>query len=344
VTDPYDFPGAPSSGVPGLVGAYVPGPPTSPRVVVRWLDLLRAAQELDDRFNPDAEQYLTAFAYPRCEYVNHVRRIGTPRGHTGPASCPWLWFDIDRPNLDEARRDTLTLARFLLRRYPKLDCGDGLGIWFSGSKGFHLGIECWPGNRPDQLAPATAKRLALALACAAGVLIDGSIYDRQRIWRLPNSKHPSSGLHKVPLTLGELELPVERIRELARHPRGCALPEVGDPMAELEADWAAALDAVRRSGTMTADGRRVPPADAPVVPLYVRQFIGFADTQNPGRATTLFRCAAALSEAGTPPAVIWGLLEEPALKTGLPVHEVRKQILAGIAHGACQRGEGSEAT
>jgi hypothetical protein len=335
----YDFPGAPELGVSGLVGSHVSGPPASPRVVVRWLDLLRAAQELDDRFNPDQEAYLSAFAFPRCEYVAHVRRVGSPRGYDGPASCPWLWFDIDRPDLDEARRDTLTLARFLLRRYPKLE-DECLGIWFSGRRGFHLGIECWPGNRPDPLVPATAKRLALALANAAGVQIDPAIYDHQRIWRLPNSRHPSSGLYKVPLSLAELELPVERIRELARQPRGCALPEVGDPMAELEADWNAALDAVKRSGTMTADGRRVPPADAPVVPQFVRTFIGFGDVQDPGRAVTLWRCAAALAEAGTPPAVIWGLLEEPALKTGLPVHEVRKQILAGIAHGSCQRGEG----
>jgi hypothetical protein len=339
----YDFPGPPELGAPGLVGAHVSGPPMGTRVVVRWYGLLRAAQELDDRFDPDQEAYLSAFAFPRCEYVGHVRRIGSPRGYTGPAACPWLWFDVDRADLDEARRDTLTLARFLMRCYPKLDCDAGLGVWFSGGKGFHLGIECWPGNRPDPLAPAIAKRLALALANAAGVLIDPAIYDRQRLWRLPNSKHATSGLYKIPLTLGELELPVERICELARQPRGCALPEVGDPMAELETDWNAALDAVKRSGSVDVAGRRVPLADAPVVPKFVRDFIGFGDVQEPGRAVTLWRCAAALAEAGTPPAVIWGLLEEPALKTGLPVHEVRKQLCAGIAHGACQRGEGGAA-
>ena len=335
----YDFPGAPELGVSGLVGVYIPGPPMGTRAVVRWYDLLRAAQELDDRFDPDQEAYLSAFAFPKSEYIAHVRQHGSPRGYTGPAACPWLWFDVDRADLDAARRDTLTLARFLLRRYPKLE-DECLGIWFSGRKGFHLGTECWPGNRPGPLVPATAKRLALALANAAGVLIDPAIYDHQRLLRLPNSRHPSTGLYKIPLTLGELELPVERIRELAQHPRGCALPEVGDPMAELETDWNAALDAVKRSGVMTADGRRVPPADAPVVPQFVRTFIGFGDVQDPGRATTLWRAAAALAEAGTPPAVVWGLLEEPALKTGLPPDEVRKQIRAGIAHGACQRAEG----
>jgi hypothetical protein len=344
VTAPYDFPGPPELGVSGLVGAYVPGPPSAQRVVVRWLDLLTAAQELDDRFNPDQEAYLSAFAFPRLEYITHFRRHGSPRGYAGPAACPWLWFDIDRPNnLDEARRDAITLARFLMRRYPKLEAG--IGCWFTGLKGFHLCIECLPGNRPDPLVPATAKRLALALANAAGVRIDPSIYDHQHILRLPNSRHARSGLYKIPLmTLAELELPTERILELARQPRGCPLPEANDVNCdELETDWNAALDAAKRSGTVGATGRRVPPTDAPVVPKFVRDFIGFGDVQDPGRAVTLWRCAAALSEAGTPSAVVWGLLEEPALKTGLPPDEVRRQIQAGIAHGTCRRAEGGAA-
>ena len=75
-----------------------------------------------------------------------------------------------------------------------------------------------------------------------------------------------------------------------------------------------------------------------MVPQFVRAFVGFADVEDPGRAVTLFRCAAALAEQGTPDAVVSGLLEEPALKTGLPPGEVRRQIAAGIAHG--RRGGG----
>ena len=217
--DPYDFPGPPELGAPGLVGARVSGPPMGTRVVVRWYGLLRAAQELDDRFDPDQEAYLSAFAFPRCEYVGHVRRIGSPRGYDGPAACPWLWFDIDRPNLDEARRDTLTLARFLLRRYPKLDCDTGLGVWFSGSKGFHIGVECWPGNRPDPLVPATAKRLALALANAAGVPIDSAIGSPTSGRAHPrgcraSSRMRSTGSSSSPSINGTLYNPLCACREL----------------------------------------------------------------------------------------------------------------------------------
>jgi hypothetical protein len=69
------------------------------------------------------------------------------------------------------------------------------------------------------------------------------------------------------------------------------------------------------------------------VPKFIRDFIGFGDVQDPGRAVTLWKCAAALAEAGTPSPVVFGLLEEPALKTGLDPEEVSKQIRAGIERG-----------
>ena len=89
-------------------------------------------------------------------------------------------------------------------------------------------------------------------------------------------------------------------------------------------------------------GREPGPANPPsgsahsVVPKFVRDFVGFADIEHPGRAVTLFRCAAALAEGFErhgPDAVIRGLLEEVALKTGLEPREVEKQIRDGIARG-----------
>ena len=71
-----------------------------------------------------------------------------------------------------------------------------------------------------------------------------------------------------------------------------------------------------------------------MVPKFVRDFIGFGDIQDPGRAVTLWKCAAVLAEAGTPPPVVFGLLAEPAEKTGLDRAEVEKQIRAGIERGA----------
>lgn len=326
---PTDFPGSsPSWDVARMVGAYVHGSPQSARTVVRWLDQLTAAQELDNRHTPEAEQYLSAFAYPQAEYLAHFRRVGSPRGYTGPASCPFLLFDIDRDDLEAARLDAGKLVRFLVQRYGILEAG--LGIWFSGNKGFHIGLECLPGYAPSPQVPAVARRLALALAHAAGVRIDPAIYDHQRLFRLPNSKHSRSGLYKRPLTLEELHgVNAAGIRALAEHPAEQDLPIAAEHCEALEADWLTARETI---GQVTPAGR-VAPSSAPVVPKFVRDFIGFREVADPGRAVTLFRCAAALAEAGTPPAVVRGLLEEVALKSGLPTEEVEKQLHDGIQHG-----------
>jgi hypothetical protein len=110
------------------------------------------------------------------------------------------------------------------------------------------------------------------------------------------------------------------------------VPAVDDGCEQLADDFEQAEREVLRGGSQ-ANGQRIPPPGSPVVPKYVRDFIGFGDLCDPSRAVTVFRCAAALSEAGTPPVVVFGLLEEVALKTGLDPAEVRDQIGDGIAHG-----------
>lgn len=330
--DPIEFlygaGGPPPEPDPPSIGAYVQGRWDGPRQPVRWLDQFRDYHELADHIDPEREAYLSLYHYPPVPYCRHFKAAGySPRGYTGPAGCWYLLFDIDRKyDLDAALADARTLASFLRQRYgPKLD--DGLAAYFSGSKGFHLLAELLPAWGPALTVPATCKRLALMIAAKAGVQIDTSCYDHQRIVRLPNSRHPATGLYKRFLTIDELvALDVGCIRELAKQPAGFPAPHSGEYIAELDDDWIAAT-APAPTATSSEDG------NFPIVPKYVRDFIGFEDVQDPGRAVTLFRCAASLAEAGAPEPVILGLLQEPALKTGLEPAEVRRQIAAGIAHG-----------
>jgi hypothetical protein len=116
--------------------------------------------------------------------------------------------------------------------------------------------------------------------------------------------------------------------ELARHPAAFPVPSAGEFVQELQDDWGrAAVAAPPPHPAAAVCGAH------PVVPKFVRDFIGFGDVQEPGRAVTLFRAAAALAQAGTPDAVVRGLLEEPALRGGLEAWEVDKQLRDGIAHG-----------
>jgi hypothetical protein len=303
--------------------------------VVRWLDQYRDHHELADHIAPDREAYLTVYHYPAATYCPHFARAGnSPRGYAGPAGCRHLLFDIDRTDdLEAAVFDTRTLLRYLLARYPAAE--DGIGVYFSGAKGFHLTVEVATAAEPTASVPAACKRLALMLAAEAGVTTDTSIYDIQRIVRLPNSTHPRTGLYKRFLTHDELfRLNVAGIMDVARHPAGFPVPGCTGVVPQLDADW--------REAATAAPVRVTSPSvtNYPAVPKYVRDFIGWGDIQDPGRAVTLFRAAASLAEAGTPNAVVFGLLEEPALKIGLDPAEVRKQISGGIAHAGRKGGGG----
>ena len=315
-----------------LVGGFVGGSLYAAREVVQAERLYVAAHELDERLDLEREAYGTVYQYPRREYVEHFKRLGSPKEYDGPAACCRLVWDIDRPEAEAALTDARTLARFLIERYGE----QGLTVHFSGRKGYHLSLIAPPGFHPLPHVPAVVKVLCLAVARRAGVKVDPLVYDRQRLFRLPNSRHPESKLYKRFLDLDELfRLDATRVRALAQHAVGFPVATITEVNETLETDWLEAerqvLAATPTSQTRTA--HRPPPSSCPVVPKFVRDFIGFGDIQDPGRAVTLFRCAAVLAESGTPPAVIRGLLEEPALKSGIDTDEVEKQLAAGIAHG-----------
>ncbi|OWK35545.1 hypothetical protein [Fimbriiglobus ruber] len=322
---------------PALVGGYVCGSLDALRQVVTAEPLFCAYHELDlpAEFDTDKEAYETVFRYPRAEYFAHVRQHGSPKGYAGPAACCRLPWDIDREaDLDAALGDCRKLARYIRARYGEF-AERGLSVWFSGSKGFHVTLLSVPGFDPLPRTPGVVKALALALARDAGVTVDRTIYDRQRLFRLPNTRHPKTGLFKRFLDLDDLDrLSVAAIRAAAAHPAGFPVPTVEHGSDQLADDWQKAERAVLDDNTGSANGPgRVPPSCSPVVPKFVLDFIGFGDIQDPGRAMTLFRCAAVLAEAGTPAPVVFGLLREPAEKSGLDPAEVDRQIRAGIEHG-----------
>ena len=325
-----------------LAGGFVDGAPNAARRVVAAEHLFRAYHEADD-VTTDREAFGTVYQYPPDEYGAHVRRAGSPKGYAGPAACCRLPWDIDRRgDLDAAIADTRRLVTFLLDRYGA-HAENGLGIHFSGEKGFHVTLVAMPGFHPLVHVPAVVKLLCVTVARKAGVTVDPSIYDRQHLFRLPNSRHPRTGLYKRFLDADALfRLDAARVRAAAQHPAGFRVPAVTEDCPLLSDDWCEAEGHVTRAAPTGATGTDRPdaPSSRPVVPKIVRDFIGFGDVQEPGRAVTLFRCAAALAESGTPPAVVRGLLEEPALKGGLDPAEVEKQLAAGIGHG---RGKGAKA-
>jgi hypothetical protein len=312
------------------LGFHVTGNLYSPRVTVDAAAAFAAYAACATTANLKAECYLSAFRFG-VDYHDHVKRHGSPKGFAGCTWSPWLWIDIDAEVIDVALVNACRLVAFVLERYPKFD-EESLLIFFSGKKGFHLGLPLH-NPHPSPAFNATCRQLAEGLAASVGVKIDTGVYDRVRAFRAPNSFHPTGQRHKRHLSHAELfGLTAERILEIAREPAPFDLPQFFEVIGELESDWneAAALVAKRQASrtTATTDDARVTRSTLD----FIRE-----GAEVGSRRPRLFSAAANLREFGAPPLLIVGLLLEAALDTGLPPSEVERQIRCGIEHADRQQ-------
>jgi len=147
------------------------------------------------------------------EYKQLCEETGSVKG-AAKLRCysDYLWFDIDACTLTDALED----ARGLVRHIEEIDhdLTGQLSIYFSGAKGFHIGVPAdLFGWEPSVDLPNVHKSLAKQIA--GDIPIDSTIYEHNRLWRIPNTKNRKSGLFKVPLTIDQL-LDWE-IDEIKRH-------------------------------------------------------------------------------------------------------------------------------
>ena len=157
----------------------------------------------------------------RFHNTNVFSSIGMLREPSNRSECVFpLYFDIDCPaDLEAARGSTITLCEMLMDRIrlPQ-DC---LNIAFSGSKGFHVVVA--PEVFQGFYSPHTLglyKEMACRARDAGVCHLDASVYTARRLWRLVNSKHGKSGLHKSPLRYEELrDISIDGIMRLAEGPR-----------------------------------------------------------------------------------------------------------------------------
>lgn len=304
-------------------GFRIVGPTTGARRAVLAAAAFAAYAGCAGKADIDREAYLSAFQFP-AELLTHMKQIGSTKGYSGPCWAPWLWIDIDRAgDLERATIDARRLGNAIAERYG-LDESQWLAF-FSGSKGFHLGVptSLWA-PEPSDTFNRIARRFAERLAEVAGIAIDGAVYDKVRAFRAPNSRHPKTGLHKRRLTLAELELDAGQIVTLAGRPESFELPAPAGRNDVAAADWQAACETVAR------EAQPVKRAGGNLNRLTL-EFI--RDGAKPGeRARRLFSAAANLAEFACPPPLAHALLEEAALDSGMPPSEVGRQIDCGLAH------------
>jgi hypothetical protein len=309
-------------------GFRITGPTSNNRRLIIWPAAFGAYADCDTRAEIEREAYLSAFCFGD-DFRKHLNCFGSVRGFDGATWSPWLWFDIDRPDLDAAVADCRRLVAGIEDRY-RLD--DGVLVFFSGSKGFHVGL-------PTSLfgdvvgSPSfhlIARRFAETTAARHGVVIDTGVYDRVRPFRAPNSWHPKTGRHKRRLVVGELlKLNANRIVELAANPEPF---EVSDPPEAVDiatADWVEAVEAVECD--RVANQQRRESKEPARLNRATLAFIRDGATEG-DRHRLLFSAAANLAECNCPSDLAFALLSDSALDCGLSPSDVRRQITLGLAH------------
>ncbi|MEK6260100.1 MAG: DNA primase [Planctomycetota bacterium] len=318
------------------LGFRIVGPCTNERRLVCWPTAFVAHASLDERADVNSEGYLSAFTFGE-DFRRHLDANGSTKSFDGVCGAEFVWFDIDRTDLEAARRDAARLCLCLAERY-RLD-DEALLAFFSGSKGFHVGLptDLWQPTASG-LFNLTARRLAEGLAASCEVVIDSGVFDKVRPFRAPNSRHQKSRLHKRRLSLDELtRLSVERIQELAREPLAFDVPTVSTRCDQAAGDW---QEAARRVETETEAARERRASSDRSARLnratadFIRNGAGSGD-----RHRLLFSAAANLAEFGCPVELAHELLTEAALDSGLSPSETSRQIECGLNHS--RKGNGS---
>lgn len=314
-------------------GFIIRGATREARHVVIATDALVGYATLDKRAKVEQEAYLSAFQFGE-DFRQHLQATGSTRHFGGTCWSPWLWFDIDREgNIEQAQRDAQRLAMQLIYRYSLDD--DEVWIFFSGSKGFHLGLPTaiWSPQPSDQFH-LVARRFCERMAEHAGVVIDKGVYGNVQAFRAPNSRHPKTGLHKRPLSHRELlHLSAEKVRELAKSPLDVEVPTTNSTSELALSDWQKAKEAIERQET-AANERKLGSGPASLNKLTL-DIIRDGTLMLPGnRHRLLFSAARNLAEFGCPEELAHALLNEAGLDAGLMPKEVRRQITCGIKGGS----------
>jgi hypothetical protein len=312
------------------VGVLVAGPVSAPRCLVEHRATLAAFAQDETQYYGEA--YLSHYQFGPGMESHYKRNGGSVAGFNGPCRADWLLWDIDEHDPVAALTAARQLVGFIQQRYRT-----DPAVWFSGAKGYHVGLRLAHDPSPSATFPTVARVVAEGFALAAGVRVDSALYDLNRIVRLPNTKHAKTERFKVPLLADELlELTPQAVWQRAAHPRGMSLPIWRGDTGKLADDWAAAEASVGRAAQARAERRAEFEPDARA-PLYLLRFLRFG-TGEGERAMTLFRCAAWLTEQGAPPSLCAALLTEPALDCALSPSETARQIRCGIEHAQRQRG------
>jgi len=125
-----------------------------------------------------------------------------------------LWWDFDSENdVEKALVDSRILYKRIQTTFPGINMAKDVQVSYSGYKGIGIVIKT-NNNFTQSEVERVCKHYAKDLPT-----FDSGMYDHQRIFRLPSTKHEKSGLYKICLSEEQfLNLSLEEIKELAIDP------------------------------------------------------------------------------------------------------------------------------
>jgi len=315
---------------PFTYGFRVAGGPQEKRKLITWAKAF-AAHCVGDVSTGEA--YLSAWTYG-LELVGYLAKHESTAGYTGPCFADLLPLDIDGKGVDplpDAVERTAKLLAWLECQGADLS---NLSCWFSGKKGFHvlLPVTGLAGAEPGHDFHKIVRAFVARIGQESGANPDLAIYDKLRLFRAPNTRHPATGLFKVSIRAEELlRISADGVRAFAASPRPCEAPE-----PEAWCDWNLGGHGgywgkgLQEASAIAVEARQ-PATERTALNRATLDFIR-CGAPNGEREVRLFQAAANLAEFGSDERLTRALLLETALDSGLSPNEAAHAITRGISH------------
>lgn len=166
----------------------------------------------------EALAWLAQFPSPPCDQFLSV--LGRPSADEDDVLYGPFYLDIDAP--EGALADALLAMRAVVDVLDSRIPSTVFSLYYTGHKGFHLEVDpAILGVQASGDLPALYRFIAEHLQQRAKTtLIDMAVYDRARLWRVPNTWNQKGGHYKVPVTVDEIRLlDAEQIAALGEQPR-----------------------------------------------------------------------------------------------------------------------------
>ena len=148
------------------------------------------------------ECYSSIYLFPQ-EFKTHVEKNKSVREYKGKIWIDWIPIDVDNEDLQTAQIHTAKIIDKLVKVYDLNP--NKIRYYFSGAKGFHILL---PSSllalTPSEVLHIEVKTFVANLTGGLDIKMDMKIYDKTRIFRLPNTINIKSGLYKIPLTYKEV--------------------------------------------------------------------------------------------------------------------------------------------